>query len=229
MAGPASRLSLISGTIAGKPYVAQIAKDNRWEDCWIINLDKNVPGKTELSDYLGKSPFSSLAIELLFKNTRNQTTIFGVIHNASLNKKAPLDFLSAILELSLGAPSFSALISQLEKEVIGRRYLLFASSPDLIRIGVVNHWFSIGPIDIWKAPSPPQLSREELLSLLGKKPEVDSSARNYQGVSFIYNTNPLGLYYWIKPQCGSPEGRIWRVDTEIVLEYLTRIFGFSAS
>lgn len=37
----------------------------------------------------------------------------------------------------------------MDSVLIGKPYL-FQDEPDLIRIGIINHWFSVGPILLWQ-------------------------------------------------------------------------------
>ena len=97
----------------------------------------------------------------------------------------------------------------------------------MVRIGIVNYWFSVGIVLIWERGNPKTLNLNDLGKYLATKPEVNETQLNYQGVSFIYKDNEFDLYHWIKPQCGIKSNGNFVVDKNKVLSLFKTWFNFN--
>lgn len=213
-------INSVAKFIKSKPYLLQIAKDEVWEKTWNINLSKTIPTKEEIKKYLRKNKYKNIAIEALFKND-DGIYILGLIFNKHLLTKHAEDFISIFIRESLTFQDFATYVNNLDKSFIGGKYL-FTGDPDLIRVGIVNYWFSVGPCLIWQKGWGKKISRAKLEERLQKKPEVINTKLNYQGMSFVFNVNETlpGLCYWIKSPCSKNVGGAWILDREMILKYL---------
>lgn len=219
----------IAKFIITKPYLIQIAKDDIWEKTWNIDLLLTIPSRTEITKYLNETPYKSIAVEALFKG-EDGVFILGLIFNNNLLISNAEDFLDLFIKETYKYRSFVDFINRLESAYIGSKYF-FIDDPDLIRIGVVNHWFSVGPCLIWQNGWIKNISNEILEQLVQKKPEVIETKLNYQCMSFVFNLDELapGLCYWIKSPCSKNINGIWTLDREMILKYLKEWMGFKLS
>ena len=109
----------------------------------------------------------------------------------------------------------------LDTTLVGKQYL-FKGEPDLIRIGIVDYWFSVGPILLWQKGWKKEIDNIILQERLSVKPEVVKTSLNYQGMSFIFNLNNSspGMRYWIKSPCSKKVGDEWILDNDKIIHYL---------
>lgn len=212
--------------ITSRPFLLQIAKDEIWEKTWNIDLSKAIPRKEDIKQYLDKPPYKNVAIEALFKSN-DGVCILGLIFNNHLLTTNVEDFLNIFVRESLNFTNFENFIRNLDKSYVGRKYLL-NGEPDLIRIGVVNHWFSVGPCLIWKKGEAKDISQDILSEKLLKHPNVAETKLNYQGMSFVFNINESkpGLCHWIKSPCSRYNNGLWTLNCNMVIKYLTEWQGF---
>jgi len=215
----------ISKYISSPPFAIQIAKDGNWEACWQIDLKVHIPREQEIDKFLLDSEFQSLAAELIFPDQ----FIWGMTFRKGLKVSSPKGFIVLLLQLALSFEDFEAFCHDVEDHILGFPGL-FEGDPDLIRIGVVNHWFSLGPILIWEKGSNRELVMSELETKLNTKPEVATTKLNYQGLSFIYATQDARLpYHWIKSPCARQNENFWKVDPEKVATFMKEWLDFSIS
>lgn len=212
---------IVSKFIVEKPYLLQIAKDGAWENTLNIDLLNVLFDTSRLKIYIQDKPFKYLDIEILFKNKENEVYILGLTYNRSLKSKTILDFLIIIISEAKNYSSFGQFIKNLDEKLIGVTCLL-TGEPDLIRLGIVNRWFSVGPILIWQKSDRKIITQNDLLIKLKAKPEVAKTNLNFQGLSFIFNANQNlpGLRHWIKSPCSIKKVDHWEVNPETILFYL---------
>lgn len=213
-------INKITKTIRTSPYLIQIAKDEVWEKTWNIDLLNTIPNKEEIKKYLDESEYKSVAVEALFASD-NGVCILGLIFNNHLLIKTAVDFIDVFVKESSNFQDFEKYLDKLNKAFVGSNYLL-NGEPDLIRIGIVNHWFSVGPCLIWQKGQVTKMSNEKLEELLETKPEIINTKLNYQGTSFVFNTNEVspGLCHWIKSPCSRYKDGTWILDKQMILKYL---------
>ncbi len=211
----------IAKNITKPLYLLQIAKDDVWEETWNIDLTESKPTDQRIDEYLNKREFKNVAIELCFKESKEKVYILGLVFNEGLLAKTPKEFLQIIVNEAFVYKDFNSLIANLDQKLIGKKYLL-EETPDLIRIGIINHWFSVGPCLIWQKGEKKEISRQLLEEKLKTKPEVIKTNLNYQGLSFIFNSknDSPGFRHWIKSPCSKYENGFWQLDQDIILHYL---------
>jgi hypothetical protein len=221
------RATQISALLPGRPYALQIAKDGKWENPLIIKLRPNSRSDhtKKLAAFLGKEKFESLAIEAMFKDSAGLITIFGMIYSKRL-PLGELDFLAKFADAARDYRDFGGFISDLNKHVIGKAKLLLSGTPDIIRIGIVNHWFSTGPIQLWEKDKPRIMTPEQLENQLAQRPEIAETKLNFQGLSFIFNRNDLGVWHYVKPGCSRRSGGKYRLDKRRILFLLKELADF---
>ena len=213
----------INNYIVGKPFLINISKDDQWEKAWKINCNQSPPSDQEIEKCLNE-PFASLAIEAWFNDKYNETTIFGIGYSQKFNSKNEKDFLRVIIKESFEYQNFIQFIDNLNKILTGTDGFFFQTNPDLIRVGVVDHWFSVGPCQIWEKSSPPTLSLTEIKEKFKDKPALILTNLNFIGVAYVYKSE--SGYYYIKPQCSTKQERTHLLDYQKILRSTKELFDF---
>ncbi|OGK18063.1 hypothetical protein A2866_02950 [Candidatus Roizmanbacteria bacterium RIFCSPHIGHO2_01_FULL_39_8] len=210
----------IAKYIKDKPYLAQVAKDGLWEKAFTINLIDPDFEEEKFQLYLEKNPFKNLDIELFFKNG-DEIYILGISFNNNLYVSSVSDFIIILIQYGKKFRGFENLISNLDSKLVGESYLL-QGEPDLIRIGIVNHWFSVGPILLWQKGWKKEINHDILQERFSTKPEVSKTNLNYQGMSFIFNLNNStpGVRHWIKSPCSKKIENEWVLENGKIIHYL---------
>lgn len=211
----------VAKNIKSKPRTIQVAKDGKWEQAWIIEISQGSPSRTDIQGYLNREVYKDVSIEVVFDEPQGQHFILGLTYNDHLHVKTAEEFLGVFTDACIRYVSFQSFIEKLNRQVVERDGLL-AGSPDLIRIGIVNHWFTVGPCLVWQKGWPKEMSTAQLDQRLQTKPEVIETILNYQGMSFIFNIkgDAPGLCHWMKSPCSVKEGDLWRLDRAMILRYL---------
>jgi hypothetical protein len=211
----------IAKYISQKPFLIQIAKDNVWEKTWNIKPFESLPDEGAIISYLNESVYKNVAIEALFKDDRDKVYILGLVHNHHLKAKTPQDFIKIFISETAQFVDFVNFIGNLDSKIIGQQFLL-QGEPDLIRIGIVNHWFSVGPCDVWVNGEPKEISHDLLGKKLSLKPEVTKTNLNYQGMAFLFNFQEKepGLRHWMKSPCSNYANEFWKLDEQMIFKYL---------
>lgn len=213
----------IAKYISRKPFLIQITKDNIWEEheIWNIKPFDVLPDENAIISYLNKKAFKNVGIEALFKDDKDRVYILGLVYNCHLITKTPLDFLKIFISETARFVDYATFISNLDSKIIGQQFFL-QGEPDLIRVGIVNHWFSIGPCDVWTKGEIKEMSHDLLEKKLSLKPEVVKTNLNYQGMAFLFNLkeNEPGLRHWMKSPCSNYENGFWKLDEQLIFKYL---------
>lgn len=217
----------MSNFIKSKPILIQVAKDGVWENTWNIDLSKSVPEEVEIEQYLKRSVYKDVAVEVVFQEAPDVFYILGMTFNSHLKTRTANDFLQVFINEVINYSDFKDFVDHLDQRIVGQEFLL-TGIPDLIRIGIVNHWFSVGPCLVWQKNWPKEMSRHKLEQRLETKPEVIETDLNYQGMSFIFNIEGKqpGLCHWIKSPCSKRDNGVWKLDRQLILDYLHSWQGF---
>lgn len=217
----------VSKSIKNPPSLIQFAKNDVWEQTWNIDPSVHVPTPNEIRTYLAESAFDKFALEIVFPDLEG-IFVLGLVFNNSLKANTPQVFAEEIIKATTQYTDFASFVSELNNSIVGFDYIL-KNPPDLIRIGIFNHWFSTGPIDLWKKEMGTDFSIDKIGTALATRPEIASTTLNFQGMSFITNpaNQPPGLRHWIKSPCSVKNGDNWDVDPEIVAKYLKLWMGFN--
>ncbi len=210
----------VAKSISTPPFLLQVAKDGDWEHAWSFEPLKGV-SNAELVNYLGQSSFKTVAVETFFKNSNGEIYVLGLDYNDHLLIDGELSFIKAVIRESAEYENFSSYIQKLDDKLVGQHYLM-TGDPDLIRIGIVNYWFSIGPCLIWQKGWSKVITKGLLDERLKVKPEIVSTRLNYQGMSFVFNTEDRspGLCHWMKSPCAKFNDGVWTLDQDMILDYL---------
>jgi len=214
------KIENISGCIRSKPTKVQIAKDDKWEDVWVIDLTQQAPSGDEIEKYLQSSSFQYVSIEVLFEQP-DGVYIFGMDHNDHILVKTPHDFLMTVIGIATTYTNFGSFLQELDRKLIGKSYLLH-DEPYAIRIGVVNHWLSVSLCIVWQQGWAKAIMRDELRQKLVSNPQLHKTKLNYQGMSFVVNLKGAspGLCHWMKSPCSTKEGEYWILSEEQVVNYI---------
>lgn len=214
------RIDKINKFIVEKPSKIQIAKDDKWEDVWVIDLDKQLPSTEELQKYLQSSNFNYVSIEMLFEQS-DGVYIFGMDYNEHLLTKTPYDFLAQSIDSTKRYTNFVSFIQELSMKFIGNAYI-FIDEPDAIRIGVVNYWLSVGLCVVWQKDWSKNIQLTELRKKLESNQKLFKTNLNYQGMSFVVNLQGAspGICHWIKSPCSDKKGKYWVLSEQKIIQYL---------
>lgn len=220
-------VSKVAKYITQKPFLIQVAKDNVWEDTWNIEPYIKTPDAKEIVEYLTSKPFETIAIEALFRDAEDKVYILGLVFNDHLKIKSPEQFINCFVSAVSHFRDFKTFIGDLDNSLVGQKYLL-EEELELVRIGIVNHWFSVGPCDIWKEGESMEMSINKLKERLQTKTEVIRTNLNYQGMAFLFNLEEKepGLRHWVKSPCSKKVGEYWELDNELILKYLREWQGY---
>lgn len=212
--------------ISQEPFLIQVAKDQQWEETWNIPLSTEFSKRKAIVQYLKVKPFTSIAVEILFQG-KEGVFIWGLLYNNKLKIKTPAEFLEIVIKAVGKYHNFTSLVNYLDQMVVGEKYF-FTKQPELIRIGIVNHWFSVGPLDLWKRGQPKSFTRDNLVRKLKQRPELFQTYLNYQGLAFLFNleNKAPGLRYWIKTPCSRQKQGKWYLDVDLIMQFLTVWQGF---
>jgi hypothetical protein len=215
----------MSSLLPNKPYALELAKDNRWEECLVIELPYRGDMTQRLANYLAKGKFEAVAIEAHFKDSNGLTNIFGIKYKRRL-RVSELEFLEVFADAARNYIDFPHLISTLDLKVYGKSEFLLSGDPDIITVGIVNHWFSTGPVQIWKKGASKRLTAPQLERLFKARPEIAETRLNFQGISIIYDSNGAVSRHYLKPSCGKYQRGKYRLDKRLILALLKEFLGF---
>jgi len=214
------KIDKINKYIVNKPSKIQIAKDDKWEEVWIIDLTKRLPTSEELREYLQSSSFNYVSIEMLFEQS-DGIYIFGMDYNDHLVVKTPFGFLMYVIGITHRFVDFNSFVQELSDKLIGKPYM-FIDEADAIRIGVVNHWISVGLCIVWQKDWPKHIQLSELRKKLESNQKLYKTKINYQGMSFAVNLKGFspGICHWIKSPCCDKKGDSWILSEQKIIQYL---------
>lgn len=201
-----------------KPACIQFAKDEVWEKA--ISIEPGDPtAESRIQHFLKNGEFHTVSMEAMFEE-KDLHYVFGLECTPRADKPYA-EILRIFLKETQQFKNFITFMENLESGITGDSYFL-EGEPDKIRIGVVNHWQSVGPLFVWEKGMSKKLSLRELEDKLASRPDVFETNLNYQGMSFTFNIdgNPPGLCHWIKSPCSFPRGDIWKLDPDMVTKYL---------
>jgi hypothetical protein len=202
------------------PQTIQFAKDGEYEEAWIIHLYDKKPTDKEMKNYVADKDFKKLIVEYIWNPDNDaQRYVLTVIKNENMKINDDLIFVQGCFNLFYDKLDFESLIKRFNSEIIGTNSL-FKTPVELVRLGVFNHWFSVGPIDLWNKGE--ELNKNTLINKIENRPEVGKSKLNYQGLAFIYNfhNQNSGPYHILKTPCCKKIKDEWVVDKDIIFDYI---------
>jgi hypothetical protein len=208
----------ISKLIKNSSGVIQFAKDGKYEESWIISINDSRPTIEEIKNYVEADNYQKLIVEYIWnQDIDEERYVLTVIQDDGCIEKDRNKFVEKCLGIFYGELSFDDLVKQIDKQIVGREFLL-QHPVQRVRLGVFNHWFSVGPIEMWDTGD--DLSKEVIEQKIKVRPEVEKSNLNYQGLAFIYNFDGSlpGPYHILKTPTCHKKDEGWAVDTDLVYE-----------
>lgn len=206
----------LSALIDSSAEVIQFAKDGKYEEAWIISLKDDFPSNDEINEYVSADDYEKLIVEFIWNNDVDEERyVLTVIQDDTCAEKDEYEFVKKCLDIFYEEKSFSDLIEKINQQIIGKEFL-FEQPVQKIRLGVFNHWFSVGPIEMWDTGE--VLDSKKIAQKIKSRPEVEKSKLNYQGLAFIYNFDgsKSGPYHILKTPCCYKQGDEWVVDIDLV-------------
>lgn len=244
-----------AGYIYTNPVKFQVAKDNKYEEVWVIDLVNVLPSREEIQEYLQREPYRDIAIEIIWEQSEG-SYVLTVFHNSNIKLQSEEDFIYSTLMILKDKPGFVGIIDKINSEVIGSDYL-FSQELDLLRVGIFNHWFSTGPVDIWHKGEPREMTLEQLKAKFKGYENLLSTSLNFQALYLAYSYGPDAEAPAVKHGFKVPSTRkisgaentsdkidktdkiyqthhemasiTWELDFELMLKYLKELEGFNFS
>lgn len=210
--------SRITAAIKSPASIIQFAKDGKYEEAWIVHLSDSQPSQAAIQQYVDQDAFKKLIVEYIWNPDNDGSRyVLTVIFDETCQLKSNPEFVTTCLDIFYSQLPFSETIQQLNQRVIGSDFL-FSTPVEVIRLGVFNYWFSVGPIDLWLAGQP--VDDQVIRQKIEKRPEVKNSTLNYQGLAFIYNFHgeQRGPYHVFKTPCCQRTELGWLVDIDLVTQ-----------
>lgn len=211
----------VDNIIDGRPDLIQFAKDGKYEEAWKIPLDGRRPQDPEIEQYLTTGSYDELIVEYLWRSKDGENAnVVTIFHNDNILAKNRDKFMNMSLDIFYDYQSFSQFVFFFDKKIIGFDFL-FKVPVDLARIGVLDHWFSVGPVDLWKRGEAIP-NQEDLRTKIASNPKLSPSILNYQSLAFIFNIgrNLKGPFHAIKAPCAKKTGNGWEADIDKIAGYL---------
>lgn len=213
----------ISQSIKLPSDTIQFAKDGKYEEAWIISLDDIQPSDKEIKKYIESNDYKNLIVEYIWnQNIDEQRYVLTVIKDESCQEKNDIQFVQKCLNIFYQKLSFSETLKSIDKEIIGHEFLL-KHPVQKVRLGIFNHWFSTGPIEMWNKGE--KFNRAMIENKIKARPEIAKTKLNYQGLAFIYNFDGsfLGPYHVLKTPTCHKQNNEWIVDISLVCQNMKRI------
>lgn len=208
--------------ITGKPDKIQFAKDGKYEEAWVIDINDPRPEDKDFQEYLDRETFNDLIVEFLWRSRDGENlNVITLMHNENLKASSHLDFMNLSLRTLHEYVNFEWFTRFINSEIIGFDFFLKAPL-DIVRVGVMNHWFSVGPVDLWKKGDPiPDM--ETVKTKIAANPKLNPTVLNYQALAFLFNADKklAGPFHVIKAPCAKLNGESWEMDYEKTQKYLT--------
>jgi hypothetical protein len=203
----------LAQSITTPPDVVQFAKEKKYEEAWIIKSSAARPSPEECKKYVEKETFKVLIVEYVWNSEEDDKRfVLTLFQDQRVKMRNPEQFVKTAIDLFYKEPDFLTLMNTLDREVIGKPYLL-QSPIDAVSIGIFNYWFSTGPIDpLWKAGD--KYSEDTIQEKIIARPDIQKTRLNFQGLFFKFNVDGRydGPYYGIKTPCCKKDGNFWVVD-----------------
>ena len=218
-----SSLTRLFQQIQTPASVIQFAKDGVYEEAWITSLQDPQPDVKQMKQYVQADDYEKLIVEYIWNHdVDEQRYVLTVIQDENCLEKDRLKFVEKCFGILYAKLSFLETIDRLDKEIVGRQFLL-RQPVQKVRLGIFNHWFSVGPIEMWDEGD--ELHEHEVLAKIKNRPEVEKSTLNYQGLAFIYNFDGSlpGPYHILKTPACKKVGQEWVVDASLVFENMKRM------
>jgi len=138
----------LSKFITNSPQIIQFTKDAKYEDAWIIKLSEKVPSEQEIKNYIASDSFEELIVEYIWNpETDFERYVLTVVQDDGCVEQDKNAFFTKCLDLFYRNYSFGQLIGQIDSQIVGHPFL-FQHPVQRVRLGVFNHWFSVGPIEL---------------------------------------------------------------------------------
>jgi len=212
----------ISKYIITKPAVFQIAKDNKYEQSWIIDIQKVFPTKEEVETYLNKEKFTYLAIEIQWSQPEG-AYVLTILFSKCMIVKNPQEFILKMFQLVNEYQNFDDLINRIDKEIIGREYL-FKQDLEYVSVGIFNHWFSTGPVVIWQKGDEKIINKAILDAKFKGHEYLLKTDLNFQAMAYGYCKDFEKQEFGIRHIFHSPSAKkvedTWHLDFDQMLKYL---------
>lgn len=207
---------MISKVIVTRPDTLQFAKDRKYEEAWIIGLNKSKPSEEEINTYIKKDKFETIIVEYIWNSEDdNNRFVLTLFLDRKCKLQDPKVFVDINLELFYHYSDFSSFITAINDKIIGLDYLLL-NTVDSVNVSIFNYWLSVGPVDLWQKGDVYNL--EQVKAKIQSRPEIEKTTLNYQGLLFRFNVQGThnGPYYGIKTPCCNKIDNEWVIDHDKV-------------
>lgn len=207
--------------IQGAPDKIQFAKDGKYENAWVTRINDGRPTDEEIQGYLEREDFEDLIVEYLWRSHDGENAnVVTLFHNDNLLVENRFDFMNLAFDAFYEYRNFGDYVNFIDKRVIGFDFL-FKVPVDIVRAGVLNHWFSVGPVDLWRRGEAVP-DAETIKQKIAANPNLTPSQLNFQSLAFIFNFDKKlrGPYHVIKAPISRKTEKGWEIDMEKTAEQI---------
>ncbi|MEA2056197.1 MAG: hypothetical protein U9O78_00550 [Patescibacteria group bacterium] len=213
----------ISQSIKVPAGVIQFAKDGKYEEAWILSLKDDKPTMQEIKQYIELDDYEKLIVEYIWnQDVDEKRYVLTVIQDEGCQEQNRAQFITKCLNIFYEQVSFTKVLTRIDQEIIGHEFLL-KQPVQRVRLGVFNHWFSVGPIEMWDSGD--EFDEKSVTTKIKARPEVERSKLNYQGLAFIYNFDGSlpGPYHVLKTPTCHQDGDEWVVDIPLIYKNMRQL------
>lgn len=209
----------INQNMRGEPFLIQFAKDYEFEKAFKIEPPYEL-SQQSLSDYLDDE-FDNLCVEIFVKDRTGRTVVFGFTYDKTMNLEDEYNFVETCLNLVKKYTDFEKFITKAEKLLLDGTSIMYEGEPDLLRIGILDYWFSTGPALIWKYGDENDVNEDYVKDVMKDWPEIVETELNTQGISWLFGKERYGVSHWIMWQCGEKQENKYFLDYKRVMELVS--------
>ncbi len=123
------------------------------------------------------------------------------------------EFINGSIEFAKSADKINSFINKTKN-----------NEPDMIKVGILDHWFETGPCLLWQKGDPKSLEIKSIKNKLAKYPQIEKTNINPQGISFYYSQNSYTPEHWIMFSTNKKDGDEYLLDYDDVLKLIIERF-----
>ena len=210
-------ISYLDSNISNSAGIIQFAKDGKYEEAMILSLNDERPSVEFIENYCSDPNYKQLIVEFVWNpDTDSERYVFTLVQDKNCAEQDRSIFVQTSLNIFYSKFNFKQLIQALDKMVVGAP-LLLKSEIQRVRLGIFNHWFSTGPIEMWQKG---EIFNENIVrEKVSNRPDILQTKLNFQGLAFIFNFDGSESvpYHVLKTPTCFQDGDLWKVDVDLVL------------
>jgi hypothetical protein len=165
-----------------------------------------------------------LDLEIFYKLADNRRVIFGLQYHKSfkhaIKPQIFIDVLAQLLPRVMKLP-FNKGAQLLGLGLNGDPDTFFQKPPEEIAVGIVNHWFSVGPCKVWEAGEP-TLTKETLAKKLKNHKLLKKNTLNFINLEHYFTAPTI---HWLGVEVSYPcKNGDYSIDEQFALQIAQMTF-----